>query len=151
MPQLQQFDLAKLPPPMRDQVLIQRELGERSLVDFVKMSWPVLEPSADYSHNWHVDAICEHLEAVSNGQILRLLINIPPRCMKSLLCSVMWPAWDWIGTPSRRWLAASQTFQVEEVSGLNAAGLPRSQPCLAAGCEQSAPAGGGGWPRSPRG
>ena len=60
-----------------------------------------------FENNWHIEAVCEHLEAVSAGEIIRLLVNIPPRCMKSLLCSVMWPAWDWITKPSRQWLAAS--------------------------------------------
>jgi predicted phage terminase large subunit-like protein len=46
-------------------------------------------------HSWHIDAICQHLEAVTNGRIQRLLINVPPGCMKSLLVSVLWPAWEW--------------------------------------------------------
>lgn len=44
---------------------------------------------------WAIDAMCEHLEAVTYGWINRLLINVPPGSMKSLLSSVMWPAWEW--------------------------------------------------------
>lgn len=62
---------------------------------FFKESWSVLEPTADYVENWHIDAIAEHLEAVTSGQIKRLLINVPPGSMKSLAASVMWPAWEW--------------------------------------------------------
>jgi len=43
----------------------------------------VLEPNARYFHNWHIDAICAHLEAVDGtGRITRLLINVPPGSMK---------------------------------------------------------------------
>jgi predicted phage terminase large subunit-like protein len=45
--------------------------------------------------SWQVDAVCEHLEAVTYGWVNRLLINVPPGSMKSLLSSVMWPAWEW--------------------------------------------------------
>lgn len=80
----------------------------RRLSSFVREAWPVLEPSASYVHNWHVDAICEHLEAVSEGRINRLLINVPPGSMKSLLVSVLWPAWEWaMGHTSLRYLTTS--------------------------------------------
>jgi predicted phage terminase large subunit-like protein len=54
-----------------------------------------------------VDAICDHLAAVTNGDIRNLVINMPPRHMKSLLVSVFWPCWDWTTFPERRWLFAS--------------------------------------------
>src|ERR1035437_3596935 len=50
---------------------------------------------------------CDHLEAVSYGHIRNLLINVPPRHMKSLLVSVLWPAWEWTRWPERRWLFSS--------------------------------------------
>jgi hypothetical protein len=68
---------------------------ERSLYAFVREAWHVLEPSTQFIGNWHLEAICEHLEAVSAGLITRLLINIPPGSMKSLLVSSFWPAWEW--------------------------------------------------------
>jgi predicted phage terminase large subunit-like protein len=57
--------------------------------------------------NWHVGAICEHLEAVSSSQIQRLLINVPPGHAKSLLVSVFWPAWVWATRPSWRGIFSS--------------------------------------------
>jgi predicted phage terminase large subunit-like protein len=56
-----------------------------------------------------LDAICEHLEAVSKGQITRLLMNVPPGCMKSLLTGVLWPAWEWgpMGMQSKRYLSTA--------------------------------------------
>lgn len=79
----------------RDWINIEKELCSRSLAEFVKRSWHILEPGQPYIHGWHVDAICEHLEAISNGELNRLLINIPPGTMKSTLTSVFWPAYEW--------------------------------------------------------
>lgn len=79
----------------------------RSLKFFVTHFWDIVEPSSSYIDNWHIDAIIEHLEAVTKRQIRKLLINIPPRMMKSTLVSVMWPAWTWIQDPAHRWLCAT--------------------------------------------
>lgn len=79
----------------RDWLAIEREACKRSLSTFVQESWHVIEPGIPYVHNWHVDAVSEHLEAVTSGEITRLLINIPPGTMKSSLTAVFWPAWEW--------------------------------------------------------
>lgn len=88
---------------------IEREACRRSLATFVREAWPVLEPGTPYVHGWHVEAICEHLEAVTAGDITRLLINIPPGTMKSTLVSVFWPAWEWgpAGMPHIRMIGCS--------------------------------------------
>ena len=78
-----------------DWLAIEREYCARSLANFVREAWHVLEPGQPYIHGWHVDAICEHLEAITDGDLTRLLINIPPGTMKSTLTSVFWPAWEW--------------------------------------------------------
>lgn len=90
-----------------DAVAIRAQCGR--LAGFVKEAWRVLEPNAVYVHNWHIDAICEHLEAVTFGRIPRLLINVPPGTMKSLIVSVLWPAWEWgpCGMRSLRYLTTS--------------------------------------------
>ena len=72
----------------------QLELAERKLRNFIRIGWPHIDP-ADYATNWHIDAICEHLEAVADGEIRRLIINIPPRHMKSISVGVGFPAWVW--------------------------------------------------------
>src|SRR5260370_16427296 len=69
---------------------IDRELATRHLGEFVRQAWAVVEPSTPFVPGWHIDAIVEHLEAVSCGQIRNLLINVPPRHMKSLLVKVRW-------------------------------------------------------------
>lgn len=77
---------------------------------FVREAWPVLHPNTAYVHGWHIDAICKHLEAVTAGRINRLLINVPPGSMKSLLCSVFWPAWEWTINPSLQYLSTSYSM-----------------------------------------
>lgn len=68
---------------------------EESLAGFMRRAWHVIEPAQPYVHGWHIDALADHLEAVTDGDILRLLINVPPGMMKSLATSVFWPAWEW--------------------------------------------------------
>jgi predicted phage terminase large subunit-like protein len=86
---------------------IEAALGEKELATFVRLAWHVLEPATDFVSGWHLDAIAEHLEAVNAGQIRNLLINMPPRHMKSLAVSVFWPVWTWLNRPNVRWLFSS--------------------------------------------
>lgn len=79
----------------------------RSLSGFIARAWDVIEPGTEYLSNYHIGAMCEYLEAVSSGQIRRLLINIPPRYMKSITVSVMWPIWEWTSAPHRRFMFAT--------------------------------------------
>lgn len=78
-----------------------------SLQAFCKAFWNVLEPGTPLRWGWHLDAICTHLEAVARGQIKRLLINIPPRHLKSTIVSQLFPAWVWLQDPSKRFLTGS--------------------------------------------
>jgi len=86
---------------------VERELATRRFREFVGQAWRIVEPSTEFVPGFHIDAICDHLEAVTRGDIRNLLINVPPRHMKSLLVSVLWPAWEWILHPERRWLFSS--------------------------------------------
>jgi hypothetical protein len=72
----------------------QRTELEDSLISFVEVAWPSLDPSP-YQPSWAIDALCEHLQAVADGQIRKLLINLSPRCGKTLVTSVCFPAWVW--------------------------------------------------------
>lgn len=74
---------------------------------FVEEAWKVVEPGVPFVGGWHIDAICEHLQAVSNRQIRQLIINMPPRHMKSSLVAVLWPVWRWIAYPEEQWLFSS--------------------------------------------
>lgn len=78
----------------------------------MRQAWHVVEPGTSFVDGWHLQAICEHLEAVSRGQIRNLLINMPPRHMKSLAVAVFWPTWEWLQHPERRWLFASYALSL---------------------------------------
>lgn len=80
---------------------------ERDLHAFVRAAWPIVEPGKALRDGWHLAAICEHLQAVTAGEIPRLLINIPPRMTKSLATTVFWPAWEWALDPSLKYLFTS--------------------------------------------
>jgi predicted phage terminase large subunit-like protein len=84
-----------------------RELCKDSLLAFQTTFWNVLEPTTVYKDNWHIHYMIEHLEAVECGQIKRLLLNLPPRNMKSILTSVMFGAWLWARKPEWRMLSFS--------------------------------------------
>jgi len=92
-------DLELLIPLLRDPARTQRELEKadaaESLLEFMKAGWHALEPQADFVYGWAVEAICEHLQAVTDGDIKRLLINVPPGCTKSMTTSVFWPMYEW--------------------------------------------------------
>jgi predicted phage terminase large subunit-like protein len=83
-------------------------LAELSLHEFLKQAWMYIEGAdVPFIDGWHIKAICEHLEAVANRQIKRLLINIPYRCCKSTILAVAFPAWLWIHKPTERFIFAS--------------------------------------------
>ena len=88
---------------------IDREIAKRSLAEFCQMAWHVLEPATPIKWGWALDAMCEHLEAVHSGKIKRLLMNVPPGMMKSLLTGVFFPAWEWgpCGSASLRYLTTA--------------------------------------------
>jgi len=85
---------------------IEKALAEKDLAFFIRRFWKYIDP-ADYVGGWHIQAICEHLEAVTSGDITRLIITMPPRHMKSIAVSVAWPAWVWIQHPKKQFLSAS--------------------------------------------
>ncbi len=79
------------------------------LLSFVRYFWHILEPGTPFTDGWVLEAICEHLEAVTFGEITNLLINVPPGCCKSLLTNVFFPAWEWgaMGMPHIRYVTFS--------------------------------------------
>jgi hypothetical protein len=72
----------------------ERERLEGSLLKFVEAAWPSLD-SSEYQSSFAIEAICDHLQAVTEGHIRKLLINCPPRSGKTLVTSVCFPAWTW--------------------------------------------------------
>lgn len=73
---------------------LERADCEESLYTFLRRGWRYIDP-APFTHGWPIEAVAEHLQAVCDGDIKRLIVNIPPRMSKSSLTSVAFPAWVW--------------------------------------------------------
>ena len=86
---------------------IQKEKAERSLSEFIRQAWPIIEPGTKYIESWHIDLISEYLQAVQDGEIKRLIINEPPRHMKSIHVTVCFPVHTWISQPEKRFIKVS--------------------------------------------
>jgi predicted phage terminase large subunit-like protein len=90
------------------------------LLSFVRYFWHILEPGTEFRAGWALEALCEHLEAVTFGEVTKLLINVPPGFMKSLLTDVFWPAWEWgpMELPHIRYVAFSYSSSLTERDNL---------------------------------
>jgi len=99
---------------------------------YIRHAWHVVEPSTVYLENWHIDLIADYLQAVTAGQIKRLLINMPPRYAKSTCVSIMWPTWVWarearlgqphnpvLEGPGTRWIFASYADELRTKHSLD--------------------------------
>jgi phage terminase large subunit-like protein len=75
-------------------------------IAFCKNAWIQVAPQK-LVWNWHLDALCEHLVYMTQGEIRFLMVSLPPRHTKSLLASVLWPCWDWLHRPTTQFLSAS--------------------------------------------
>lgn len=83
---------------------IDMHLAHNWLAEFVQQAWHIVEPSTPLIWNWHLDVMCHALQeqARGNKKYRKLLIEVPPGTMKSLLVSVFAPAWQWLDNPERR-------------------------------------------------
>jgi len=91
---------------------IQAERAYNSFSLFAKEAWHIIEPGKSYVSGWHLDAIAEHLQAVIEGDIKRLLVSMPPRHGKSSYISTLIHPWSWLHNPSLRWLCASYALNL---------------------------------------
>jgi predicted phage terminase large subunit-like protein len=92
-----------------DRLAVQKEKRRlrSSLHAFVQEAWAIIEPSQEFQDNWHIREMCRVLEYAATHKDQRVIINIPPGCMKSLLVSVLWPAWMWAKDSKKRVITAS--------------------------------------------
>ena len=107
--------------------ILRAEKARRHLDEFVAQAWHVLEPATPFVKGLHMEAICQHLQAVTEGRIGNLIINVPPGHAKSLLTAVFWPAWVWIDNPQTRWLFASYSAQLSVRDSLKCRRLIESE------------------------
>lgn len=115
----------KLPPLAR----LRATRARRHLADFVRQGWHVVEPATPLVWNWHLDALCLHVQALledAPGTPQNLLINIPPGTCKSLVLAVFAPAWMWLHRPGWRALFASGSPRVVTRDSLRCRSIVRS-------------------------
>jgi predicted phage terminase large subunit-like protein len=86
------------------------------LIAFIRYFWHVLEPQTPFVDGWAMWAVVEHLEAVTRGEITRLLINVPPGFAKSIIVDCFWPSWEWgpMNKPHLRYVAFSYSASLTE-------------------------------------
>lgn len=109
-------------------IKIDRALIKKSgLKKFIELSWHLIEPGKAFIPGWHIDAIAEHLEAITFGHLNRLVITIPPGCMKSLTACVFWPAWVWTFRPESKWIFASYAMNLSRRDNLRMRRLIESE------------------------
>lgn len=99
-------------PVLSDEQQQLAALCEVDLKTFIQEAWPIVVPQEPFQDSKHIDAITEHLEWLANGEFFNLLINMPPKFGKSVINSVMFPAWLWIRDPSLRIISASYGQQL---------------------------------------
>jgi hypothetical protein len=77
-----------------------------------KKAWNTLYPHRKLVWSWHYDYLCEVLTLVKERTILRLIVNVPPRTLKSTLITVLFPAWVWTTNPEHEFLTASYALDL---------------------------------------
>lgn len=103
-----------------------RRAARESLASYVRLMWPVLEPGEPLLWGRHLDAMCEHLEAVTAGDLQRLVINVPPGTSKSTIVSRMWPTWWWLRRPELRMVGVAHELDIATAENVKRRDLVRS-------------------------
>ncbi len=86
----------------------------QDLSSFIARSFAELNPGTPYLPNWHIDLIADRLMLVYQRKIKRLIINIPPRNLKSICASVAFPAWVLGRDPSLKVICASYSSELSD-------------------------------------
>jgi predicted phage terminase large subunit-like protein len=80
---------------------------EKSLYEYVKAVWPLVEPLQPFVENWHIELMCRKLELIYHGKCKRAIFNVPPGTAKSLIINVFFPTWAWAKNARLRFMCAS--------------------------------------------
>jgi predicted phage terminase large subunit-like protein len=116
------LDAYKREVARREREIIERDIDQirercRSFAGFVREAWHVIEPGTPLRWNWHLDAMCEHLQAITEGRMTPwLIINVPPGSSKSTIVSVLWQAWEWGPCALRHHRFVSTSFEEGNVT-----------------------------------
>lgn len=124
---------------------ILRRKARTSLSIFARAMWPTVRPGVELKWNWHLDVVCRYLEYCSHPELHnrperlhKLLINIPPGSMKSLIVGVFWPAWVWLTKPYFQFIFGTYQHQLTIRDANECHKLMETEiyrPYIAPGCE----------------
>lgn len=88
--------------------IIQRQIQIEDFARFSKRAILIIEPALKLKWNWHHQLICESLQALHQGKAPKnLLINVAPRSLKSILITILYPAWCWLHDNSKNFINLS--------------------------------------------
>lgn len=94
-----------------DQLKLLRALYRERFDAFAQAAFDIVNPSQKFEWNWHIECLTEHLMAVERGEIKSLIINLPPRNLKSFLVSIAFPAWCFARNAHSQFIVASHSLQ----------------------------------------
>ena len=95
-------------------------VSRTDLATYIQQCFEIVSPNQSYIGNWHIDLIAEHLQACFEGKISRLIINIPPRHLKSISVAVAFTTWLLGKNPSEQILCSSYSQRLAEQHSLDA-------------------------------
>ena len=93
--------------------MISKELYKRSYYEFFKDAFKILHAGEPYNDNWHIEYLCNQLQAelerIRRKEVRKqdLIVNMPFRAAKSMVCSVIFPVWAWTIDPSMKFICVS--------------------------------------------
>ena len=108
---------------------------------FLQRSFLELNPQGQFEPNWHIEVLAAKLEQVRRGKCKRLIVNLPPRHLKSHTASIAFPAWLLGHDPAKQILAISYGQELSDKFARGCRTLmmsPFTARCSAQGCRQSA-------------
>uniref|UniRef100_A0A6H1ZNA3 Putative terminase n=1 Tax=viral metagenome TaxID=1070528 RepID=A0A6H1ZNA3_9ZZZZ len=111
-------------PTLRE---IDDELVRRDFAEFIKRFWGQVEQSMPLVWTWHFQVLADHFQAITDGKIARIVVNIPPGHGKSIISAVLWPAWEWLTRPGLRSLFGSYAYGLAERDSIRCRELIRSE------------------------
>lgn len=90
------------------------EACRESFDTFAQRAFREVEPATAYEWNWHIGCMAEHLQYCFDKQIRRLIVNEPPRCLKSFMFGQAFPAWGMGKHPPAKFINTSYAHSVVE-------------------------------------
>lgn len=86
---------------------------------FLRFAFAEIGGERPYQHNWHIDAVIHKLDCIRTGKSRRLIVNVPPRHLKSVAITIAWVAWMLGNDPSRRFMCISYGLDLAEEHALS--------------------------------